>query len=173
LIDSLKDFPPSSDLRQCFKDALQLLDLRRVTLAGEAQSLLHLAHNFSRWDCRDPRDRVNSLVGVAFKSDPSPWFSPSYRSDARGLYQHFAKTYICATKDLSILHFAGHSGRFLPSITDGVLYICSVHITHDKETAAATWCPDWENEMRPLLLHPKKLHEWSHWFCRDSVCTPL
>jgi hypothetical protein len=54
LIDSLKDFPPSSDLRQCFKDALQLLDLRRVTLAGEAQSLLHLAHNFSRWDFSRP-----------------------------------------------------------------------------------------------------------------------
>jgi hypothetical protein len=86
VISGIASFPPSLDLMKDFNSALQLANLRWSTMAGTTQNFLHLAHRLSRWDCTDHRDRLNALVSVAFKGNPSLWFSPNYRTDVEGVY---------------------------------------------------------------------------------------
>ncbi|KIW84395.1 hypothetical protein Z517_03645 [Fonsecaea pedrosoi CBS 271.37] len=149
LISMIALFPPPVDLMNDFNLGLQLTNLRGSIMVGKSQSFLHLAHRFSHWNCTDDRDRLNALVSVAFKGNPSPWFSPNYRTDVGGVYQIFAESYISATGNLDILHFAGDS-RPVVLPTAGGLQIYNVPYMNDESNVAATWSPDWRIKTRPL-----------------------
>ncbi|OAL24138.1 hypothetical protein AYO20_10750 [Fonsecaea nubica] len=152
IISMIAFFPPSLDVMNDFNRVLQLTNLRRSIMAGNSQSFLHLAHRLSRWNCTDDRDRLNALVSVAFKGNPLPWFSPNYRTDVGGAYQIFAESYISATGNLDILHFAGDSRTVIVRTADG-LQIYNVPYMDDELSVAATWSPDWRIKTRPLPFH--------------------
>ena len=151
LINEIVSFPPFH-LMKSFSNALQLANLRRSIRAGESHNFLHLAHSLSHWDCADQRDRLNALVNVAFKGNPSPWFSANYHINVEGLYQNFAEAYISATGNLDILHFAGDSKAII-SEEAGRVQVYNIQFTNDELNAAATWSPNWKIRTRPLPLH--------------------
>ena len=151
MLYSLVSDPPAPCLRAPFRRANKLKQIREQVTAEKSLCLPHLAQTLSSWRCEKDADRLNALLGIVYRKNPTEArFIAQYDLPSTELFTRFAAEHIRSTDSLEILHFAG-CGDYKAH----VLSSNGEQISLDRYIPAddiATWVPDWRIESRPLPL---------------------
>jgi len=136
--------PPMPFLQAPYRNAYYIGLVREAVCSGIDLPLAHLAHTFSRWNCTEAVEYLNSLFGLAYRHNRNDAIiAPSPASSPATFFKDFAVQSILTSSDLGILHFAG----FSEVLIDGdEIKIRLQDLTGDMPS----WAADWRLKSRPV-----------------------